>query len=194
MSPVDRNMWISIKNYVKSLVSLISLSIDLVDMDSHNDAKKFTSHLLKDLLFISPSLKYLCLQMIDVNKNFDFDLSGEQTSSIEHLVLNDIIINLSHIYYIAPALRTLNTIINPYSLNDTEHFFQFEHLSHLSIKVFSYLNFSTIKQLLHQMIRLVHFTIVAYYISNDMIDGVAWERILTNIITFKFSFRFHNIH
>jgi hypothetical protein len=41
------------------------------------------------------------------------------------------------------------------------------------------------------MTRLVHLTIVAYNMLNDVMDGFAWERILTNIITFKLSFSFH---
>jgi len=35
------------------------------------------------------------------------------------------------------------------------------------------------EQLLYQMARLAHLTIVAYDMYNDVIDGVAWERILT---------------
>jgi hypothetical protein len=41
------------------------------------------------------------------------------------------------------------------------------------------------------MIRLVHLSIVANNIHNDMADGAAWEQILINIITFTFSCSFH---
>jgi hypothetical protein len=110
LSHVDCNRWKSIKNHVKSFVSLTSLSIDSVYMFFIKDAKKFTSHFLKDLLFISFSLKSLRLRMINFSDDIsDFNLSEKQESSIEHIILDNICINLSHIYSIAPALRTLDT-------------------------------------------------------------------------------------
>ncbi|CAF4541374.1 unnamed protein product [Rotaria socialis] len=178
LSHIDRNIWKSIKNDVKSLVSLTSLSIDSVDIFFIKDKKKFTLHLLTDLLFISSSL------------NGD----GEQPSSIEHLILDNIRINLYHIYSIAPVLRTLDTIIDSYSLNHTKHHFPPEFLAELSIKFFGHFNLSTMKQILHEMTRLVHLTIVVYDMYNDIIDGFAWERILTNIITFKTPFWLDNKH
>ncbi|CAM4763751.1 unnamed protein product [Rotaria magnacalcarata] len=131
--------------------------------------------------------------MINLCDTSHFNLSGdgEQTSSIEHLILDNIRINLYHIYSIAPVLRTLDTIIDPYSVNHIKHNFPPEYLSKLSIKFFGHFNLSTMKQLLREMTRLVHLTIVAYDIYNDIIDGFAWERILANIITFKFLFSFH---
>ncbi|CAF3144840.1 unnamed protein product [Rotaria socialis] len=47
-----------------------------------------------------------------------------------------------------------------------------------------------IEQLLDLTTKLIHFAIAACKIFNDVVDGIAWERILSKIITFKFSFMF----
>ncbi|CAF3897218.1 unnamed protein product [Rotaria sordida] len=171
---------------------LSNLPIELIDKIL-NDVPSFDilKSLCLDLLFISSSLKYLCLHLVNFHDISRIDLRGEQISSIENLILGNISMNLSHIYSITPSLRTLDTTINPYYFNCTEHFFPPQQLRQLSIKLFHGFRFSTIERLLYQMTSLVQLTIIAYNIYNSEIDGVAWEQILTNIITFKFLFRFH---
>lgn len=114
LSHIDHIIWKSIKSHIKSIVSLVSISIDLADMRffGGDRANELTSNILKDLLYISSSLKYLSLrgQGHPVNIS-DCNLLGEQISSIEHLNLRNIIVDLGHIYSIAPDLRTFDTMI-----------------------------------------------------------------------------------
>lgn len=50
----------------------------------------------------------------------DFNPSGEGKSSIEHILLNNICVNLSHILSVAPTLHTLDTTIDAYEFHCTE--------------------------------------------------------------------------
>ncbi|CAF4943276.1 unnamed protein product, partial [Rotaria sp. Silwood2] len=52
----------------------------------------------------------------------------------------------------------------------------------------------TIEQLLYPMIKLNQLVITGNQMYNDICDGLAWERILTNIISFKFMFSFEENH
>lgn len=191
LSHVDYNMWKSIKNHVKSLVLLTSLSVYTAKMFYIDKVTEFTSHLLTDLLYMSSTLKYLCLKVNNPSFPYisEFNLL-EKVSSIKHLVLHNMFVDLENLSSIAPSLHTLDMLINYCNLNCSKRVCPFEHLKHLSI-VIHRLNFSTIKQLLYPMIRLVHLTIIGEDMKDDMADAVAWEQILTNMLTFKFSFSFH---
>jgi len=59
LSHVDHTMWKSIKHHIKSLISLVSLFIDVAFMRFAGEVSEFTSYLLKDILFLSTSLKYI---------------------------------------------------------------------------------------------------------------------------------------
>jgi hypothetical protein len=191
LSHVDYIMWTSIKNYVELLTSLTSLSIYTANMVYTSKTTDFISHLFNDLLFISSTLKCLCLR---VNSNTAPYISklylNKKISPIKHLILDNVFVDLQNLSFIVPALHTFDMMINMCNFDCIAHVYPFKHLKYLSITVYC-LNFSTIKKLLDSMVRLVHLTIVGYGLYNDMADGIAWEQILINIITFKFSFSFH---
>ncbi|UJR28425.1 hypothetical protein I4U23_009665 [Adineta vaga] len=184
-------MWKLIQNYVKSLTSLVSLSIDLVYNSVDHNMDEFTSYLLKDILFMSTSLKNVYVRSAPygvVNTCFAFD--EKQVSSIEHMTLIGISIDLKQLYSVTPFLRTLHTTLNR---NQPTHIFRMdssENLKRLSLDICN-LYFSTIEQLLYPMKKLTDSTITADHAYHDMANGAAWEQILTKIISFKFSFNFH---
>ena len=190
-SHVDSTIWMSITNHLKSLTSLISLSIYTANMSYRRDVNDFTLYLLKDLLFISSTLKYLCLRIHSDSAAFINQLDVlEKVSSIKHLILDNIFVDVESLSLVAPALNTLDMIINYCNLNISKHVYPFEHLKSLSITIYSH-NFSSIKQLVYSMVQLIDLTIVGYNVHKDMTNGIAWEEILTNILTFKFIFTFY---
>jgi hypothetical protein len=184
-------MWELIKNHIKLLMSFVSLCIGLAHVFYNYEAGKFTSYLLKDILFVSIPLTYVYLRANNIPVNIScFAFHRKQVSSIEHLSLRNMRIDLEHCYSVAVALRTLDAKLAIYYPAYKFHMNPSENLKILSLKIHQ-LCFSTIEQLLYQMKRLTHFIIIAYSVYHDMSDGAAWERILTKIISFKFSFSFH---
>jgi len=172
-------------------MSLISLFIDVAYMFFDDDVRKFTSYLLEDILFMSTSLKYVYVR----SNNGPIPTSlrticGKQLSLIEHLTLFDIRIDLEVLYSLAPALRILDIMLIVYYPAHKFHLNPPENLKRLSLNIY-HLYFSTIEQLLHPMTKLTDLIIIANDVYYDMTDGVAWERILSKIISFKFSFNFH---
>ena len=191
LSHVDLFMWNSVKTHVKSLPSLTLLFIDVASLYSADELSTITSYLLKDVLFLSITLKYFPMKCNSHCPPPSFsDLCGKQISYIEHLTLCGIFINLEEFYSILPVLRTLEATIHFYK--DT---YQFrtnppENLQRLSLKM-SNLYLSTIKQIVSPMKRLTDLVIIGYDMFDDVANGIAWKPILTNISSFEFSFTFH---
>ena len=191
LSRVDLVTWKTAQHHVKSLMTLVSISIDVAHMHFGSEVSECVSYLLNDLLFLSTSLKYVyvktnnpCIQALR------FDFREEQISSIEHLTVLNVPIDVEQLYSHVPALRTLDANLRVYHPAHKFRLHPSENLRHLSLKIY-HLYFSTIEQLLHSMRKLTHLIIIASNVYNDMADGSAWERILTEIISFKFSFTFH---
>ncbi|CAF3176215.1 unnamed protein product [Rotaria socialis] len=190
LSHVDPIMWKSIKNHVKLLMSLVSLFIDVAYIWVDADPDKEISYLLKDILFMSISLKHAHVRCNNGSRIYLSDICGKQISSIEHLTLTNVSIDLQQLYSIAPGLCTLNTRVTAYHPAYKFHVNPPENLQRLSLNI-SHLYFSLIEQILHSMKRLTHLIIIASDAFRDVTDGDEWERILTKIKSFKFLFRFH---
>src|SRR6185437_173584 len=85
LSHVDHIMCKSIKYHVKSIMSLVSLFIDVAYMLFGDEVSEFTSYLLKDILFISTSLKYVYVNANNISVHtLRLDFREKQVSSIEH--------------------------------------------------------------------------------------------------------------
>ncbi|UJR07582.1 hypothetical protein I4U23_011870 [Adineta vaga] len=188
---INSNLWKTIKKSLKSFVSLTSMSIDTIHLFYVEKAIEFTTNLLKDLLFLSSTLTYLRLKAkhnhpVHISK---LDIS-EQISSIEHLFLYNIRLDVTILASFLPHLLTVDVMLHLDNLYCTTPIYTFEYLKYLSIIVLSP-DFVTIKRLLNPMKQLVHLIIVAYDAKSDVTDGTAWEQILISIVTFKFVFKFH---
>jgi hypothetical protein len=191
LSKVDLIMWKTVQHHVKSLMTLVSLSIDVVYMLFGSEVSEFVSYLLNDILFLSISLKYIYVKANNISVHtLRLDFREEQISSIEHLTLLDIPIDLEQLYPHVPSLRTLDANLRVYHPAHQFRLHPSENLRQLSLNIY-HLYFSTIEQLLYPMRRLTDLIIIASDVYNDMSDGAAWERILARIISFKFSFTFH---
>lgn len=173
LSHVDHNIWKSIKNHIKSLMSLTSLSIHAIDIFYIKEPTDFIKNLFNDLLFISSTLKYFCLKVNnDSGPVIDKLEPAERVSTIEHLILDNILVDLEDLFLVIPGLRTSDTMIDYCSFNRFRHVYPLEHLKNLSIDIYR-LDFSIIKQLLYPVTRLVQLTIVGHQVNNDMANGVA---------------------
>ena len=190
LSKVDRLMWKAVQHHVKSLMTLVSLSIDVAVMLFDNDISEFLSYLLNDILFLSTSLKYVYVKANDINvPELHFNFREEQISLIEHLTLLNIPIALEQLYPHVPALRAFDIHLRVYPPAYPFRLYPSENLRRVSLNIYR-LYFSTIEQLLRPMRNLTDLIIIAYSVHNDMSDGAAWERILARIISFKFLFTF----
>ncbi|CAF2790891.1 unnamed protein product [Rotaria sp. Silwood2] len=145
-------------------------------------ACQFTVDILRDLLYWSLSLKHVYLEaddrFVDISR---FNLRQEQISSIENLTLRYISIDIEHLYSIVSCLRSLDTKIISYRHVENTYLYSFEHLQQLSIHVNRF-DLLTLEQLLYPMTKLNQLIIIGDNMNNDVCDGLAWERILTNII------------
>ncbi|CAF3453593.1 unnamed protein product [Rotaria sp. Silwood2] len=191
LSHVDHLMWKSIKHHIKLLTSFVSIFIVLAHLRFGDEVGDFTSYLLKDLLFISTSLKYVYVKPDNVFVHTAYlDFREEKVSSIEYFTLLSVPTDLEKLCSVVPALRTLNIKAMIYHPAHKFCLNLFENLRRLSLTIY-HLYFSTIEQLLYPMRKLVDLILIANNVYYDMCDGAAWERILAEIISFKFLFRFH---
>ena len=152
----------------------------------------FTSDVLTELLFLSTSLKRLSLTTASLPFIHDpIYLSHQGRSSlIEHLRLKSSHINLPYLFALTPALRTLDSMVDISYFSNNIHLQSPDNLEQLSIEV-SDVSMMMIERLLNSMTRLVHLTIVVDHARSDFGDGSRWERLLNNIMTFKFEFTFY---
>ncbi|CAF3066312.1 unnamed protein product, partial [Rotaria sp. Silwood2] len=109
ISHIDHNLWKSIKGDIRQIKSLISISIYLSTTLKYNPACQLTVDILRDLLYWSSTLKNVYIEaddrLVDISR---FNLRREQISSIEHLTLRYITINIQHLYSIVPDLRSFD--------------------------------------------------------------------------------------
>ncbi|CAF4536059.1 unnamed protein product [Rotaria sp. Silwood1] len=194
ISHIDHNLWKSIKDHIRQIKSLISISIYLSTTLPYNPACQLTVDILRDLLYWSSTLKNVYLEaddrLVDISR---FNLRQEQISSIEHLTLRYITIDIKHLYLIVPDLRSFDAKIASFHHIEDTYLYSFQNLQQLSIHVNRF-HMLTIEQLLYPMIKLNQLVITGNQMYNDVCDGLAWERILTNIISFKFMFSFEENH
>ncbi|CAF4085932.1 unnamed protein product [Rotaria sordida] len=190
LHPINFETWRLINDRLTLLPSLLSLSINSINLNDVLDIS-IVSKLLNDLLCNSATLKRLAVEIFSLhNRTFIVDLRPTAMKSlIEHLTLHGFQVELKSLLKITPKLKTLNIQSKAHRFIPAIYLHAPHTMRNLTIKVHG-ITFDEIEYLLHSMTQLTHFTIIADYVGYDMIDGIAWSRLLKTIVIFKFKFVF----
>ncbi|CAF3356627.1 unnamed protein product [Rotaria sp. Silwood2] len=111
-------------------------------------------------------------------------------SSIEHLSLVDMKVDLKSLFAIIPTLRSFNSTVDYNQLINNIYQHPSVHLQQLSI-TFHGITFDKVERLLSSITCLTHFTLIANDVQKDMSNGYRWAQLLSTIKTFKFILTFH---
>jgi hypothetical protein len=173
-----------------SFIALTSISINFIT-DKEASTPLFASIILMELLFFSSSLKRLSLGKFNYPPDMaTIDPSRTLTaSSIEHLSLYNIGIDLKSLFAVTPALVSLTSTVDYSQLIKNIDQQPSANLQRLSI-TFDNVTLDKIERLLSSMTHLTHFTLVADNVQKDMANGDRWAQLLSTTTTFQFKFSF----
>jgi len=190
LSHVDHTIWDSIKARLTSFIALTSISINFIT-DMKASTPLFASIILMELLFFSSSLKRVSLSEFSYPPGMaTIDPSRALTaSSIEYLSLDNIGMDLKSLFAVTPVLVSFTSTFDYSQLIKNIDQQPSANLQRLSI-IFDGVTLDKIELLLSSMTHLIHFTLVADNVQNDMANGDQWAQLLSAIITFKFKFTF----
>ena len=113
-----------------------------------------------------------------------------RTSSITHLTLYNIEVDLQTLLPVTPLLRSFISTAHCSQMISNIHLLSPVYLQRLSINVEG-IRLTKIERLLSSMKHLTHFTLIAYNVDKEWAGGGKWARLLATITTFKFTFTLH---
>lgn len=191
LSRVDVGVWESFKVRRSSFLALTSMSISF-DGDDECLTPPFVSNAVNDLLLLSSSLLHLTVKAYNYPSDRVTLAASPMltTSSITHLTLDNIEIDLPTLLSVAPRLRSFNSTADCSHILHNIHPLPPVHLQRLSIDV-KEMPLAKIERLLSSMKQLAHFTLVAHSVDEEWAEGDKWTRLLASIKTFQFMFTFH---
>ena len=192
LSHVDRGVWESFNARSSSFFALTSISISFIE-DEECASPALVSTILNELLFFSSSIQQLSLKAFYyVPERVTIDSSGTcRTSSITHLNLDKIDVEMQSLLPMTPLLRSFTSTAHCSQIVSNIHLLPPVHLQRLSITVDGII-LAKIETLLLLMKHLTHFTLIADNVDKGWANGDKWARLLTSITTFKFKFTFRS--
>ena len=172
---------------------IMTLSIYLYDFDSYTTTYMTDrSDVLSELIFLSPSLKRLSVEMTNISKRI-LEIRPPNSSilsSIQYLEIKSVTINLLCLLAVAPMLDTLECRFDTQNLTLATTYPRLLYLQELRITLESitWKKMTNLLSLFPQ--QLVYLVINADDVNSDMADGFEWARILQRIKHFEFKFKF----
>lgn len=193
LSHVDPGIWQSFKLHRSSFLALTSISISISFInDDEYVTSLFISTAVTELLLFSSTLLHLTVKAYN-SPPVQVTIVPSQmstASSITHLTLGKIEVDLQTLLLVAPHLHSYTSTANVSDMLYNIHQLSPVHLQRLSITVED-IPLVHIERLLSSMKLLTHFTLIADGVDIEWVDGNRWARLLAPITTFKFVFTFY---
>jgi hypothetical protein len=188
---INYDTWHLFKTRLPSFIA--TLSIHLVHPDFCR-CPMMTSAILSELLFFSPSLKRLSVEMSNYYWGDTIIIRPSSPiflSSVQYFHLKGITIDLSSLSAVVPMLHTLEIHFPDQDLITFGAIHpRLLHLQQLRIELWS-IYWTEMTALLSSFPRLNYLIVIAYEVNSSMANGFAWAQLLQEVKYFECKLQFY---
>ena len=190
LTSISYSTWRFFTSHLPPLIMTLCICLYFYDPGMCSSAEN-ASGSLSELLFLSPSLKRLSVEMCNVSDRSLEIRSPDSSilSSVQYLRIKSVTIDLLSLLAVAPMLDTLECRFDAHTLKLVTTYPLLLYLKKLRITLGS-ITWNEMANLLSSFPQLVYLVINADDVNSGMADGFEWAQILQQINHFEFKFKF----